>query len=121
MLRRFLKILAWIAGLVFILICTLFVYVRLVSKVVPPSPISLSPLDEKVVELSPGLSTVGNNWLRKSESGLYELYVEGEPFERGVANGKLTRALVQHQEEVFTHQIHKLVPNRFYLTLLKYF
>ena len=121
MLRRFLKILAWIAGLVFILICTLFVYVRLVSKVVPPSPISLSPLDEKVVELSPGLSTVGNNWLRKSESGLYELYVEGEPFERGVANGKLTRALVQHQEEVFTHQIHQLVPNRFYLTLLKYF
>ncbi len=119
--RRFIKILGWILGIAFLLICTLFVYVRLVSEVVPPSPKSLSSLDERVVEISPGLSTIKNNWLRKSESGLYELYVEGEPFERGVANGKLTRALVQHQEAVFTQQIHRLVPNKFYLTLLKYF
>ncbi|MBA4055350.1 MAG: peptidase C45, partial [Marivirga sp.] len=52
---------------------------------------------------------------------LYELYVEGEPFERGVANGKLTKNLVQYQEEVFTEQIRRLVPNGFYLGILKNF
>ncbi len=68
-----------------------------------------------------GLFKMDNNWFRKSESGLYELYVEGEPFERGAANGKLTRELVEHQEEVFTEQIHRLVPSDFYLEILKYF
>ena len=30
----------------------------------------------------------------KSKSGLFELYVEGDAFERGVINGKLTKELV---------------------------
>jgi hypothetical protein len=49
------------------------------------------------------------------------LYVEGEPYERGLAIGKLTQELVQYQEEVFTNQIHQLVPSDLYLGMLKYF
>jgi hypothetical protein len=49
------------------------------------------------------------------------LYVEGDPFERGVANGKLTKELVQHQEVVFNAQLHQLVPSDFYINFLKYF
>ncbi|NJM25078.1 MAG: hypothetical protein HC859_05805 [Bacteroidia bacterium] len=52
---------------------------------------------------------------------MYELYVEGESYERGVAAGKLTRELVQYQEEVFTNQIHQLVPSDFYLSILQLF
>jgi len=121
MRRRILKILAWSFLIATILVVALVVYVRIVSKVVAPVPDSLSSLDEQVVQLPSGLRTIGNNWMRKSKSGLYELYVEGKPFERGVVNGKLTSDLVRYQEEVFTHQIHRLVPNRFYLSLLKYF
>jgi len=121
MLRRFLKILGWLLGIILMLLLILFVYVRVVAKIEPPTPKSLAILDKVVTQPEPGLFVFGNNWFRKSESGLYELYVEGEPFERGVANGKLTRDLVHYQEDVFTHQIHQLVPNEFYLGILKYF
>ncbi|MDP9041776.1 MAG: C45 family peptidase, partial [Bacteroidota bacterium] len=71
-------------------------------------------------EASPGFFTLKNNWLRKSKSGLYELYVEGQPFERGVVNGKLTKELIQLQEYYFNNQINKLVPSKFYRHFLKY-
>ena len=48
------------------------------------------------------------------------MYVEGQPFERGVVNGKLTRELVQLQEDYFNDQINKMVPSKFYRHFLKY-
>ncbi len=67
-----------------------------------------------------GIDTVGANWLRRSDSGLYELYVEGTPYERGVANGLLAKELIAVQEQYFKDQIEKLVPSRGYLRFLKY-
>ncbi len=64
---------------------------------------------------------IGNNWLRKSESGLWEEYVEGEPFVRGVVTGKLEKELLYSQEEAFVEQIHNLVPNNSYLKFLGWF
>jgi isopenicillin-N N-acyltransferase-like protein len=58
--------------------------------------------------------------LRRSDSGLWELYVEGEPFERGVVNGKLTRELVIKQEDAFSEQINLMVPSGPYRHFLKY-
>src|SRR5688572_7548387 len=120
MLRRIAKFLAWFFGIIILLIIGLVVYIRSVATIEPPVPASLDPLNKQVVEADTGLFKIDNNWFKKSESGLYELYVEGDPFERGVANGKLTRELVHHQEEVFTEQIHRLVPSDFYLEVLKY-
>ncbi|MFN8311158.1 MAG: C45 family peptidase, partial [Chitinophagales bacterium] len=62
-----------------------------------------------------------NCWLRKSDSGLWEEYVEGAPFERGVIAGKLGSELMRKQEVAFVDQIHQLVPNNNYLTFLRYF
>lgn len=121
MLRRIVKVLAWITGILLLLIVGLMIYVRSVSLIEPPVPESLAALNKEVVEVDTGLFKIDNNWFKRSESGLYELYVEGDPFERGVANGKLTKALVHYQEQVFTDQIHRLVPSDFYLNILKYF
>ena len=99
----------------------MLIYVRFVSKVDTPVATGASAAADKVVEPDAGLLMLGNNWFRKSESGLYELYIEGEPYERGVANGKLTKELVRYQEQVFTEQIHRLVPNNLYLEMLKFF
>ncbi|MEJ0082801.1 MAG: hypothetical protein WDM78_18030 [Puia sp.] len=71
-------------------------------------------------EPSPGFFTIKNNWFRKSKSGLYELYVEGRPFDRGVVNGKLSKELIQLQEDYFNDQINKMVPSKFYRHFLKY-
>jgi len=35
----------------------------------------------------------GNNWLKRSNSGLWEMYIEGKPLERGIANGLLAKDL----------------------------
>src|SRR6187402_409250 len=104
MLRKTVKWLAWALAIFLLTIVVLVIYVRIVATVHAPVPESLQALNKEVVEVDTGLFKLDNNWFRKSESGLYELYVEGEPFERGAANGKLTRALIEHQEEVFTEQ-----------------
>jgi isopenicillin-N N-acyltransferase-like protein len=64
---------------------------------------------------------VNANWLRHDESGLWELYVEGNGYERGIANGMLTKELHAFQEDVFVDQIKILVPDINYLKFLKFF
>lgn len=54
--------------------------------------------------------TQGNNFLTKNKFGLWELYVEGNPLERGLANGSLTQALYYKQEKVFLDKVNSLVP-----------
>lgn len=64
---------------------------------------------------------VNSNWLKHSKSGLWELYVEGNGYERGIANGLLTKELHAFQEDVFVDQIKILVPDINYLKFLKFF
>ena len=71
--------------------------------------------------ISENFYAVKNNWLKKHPSGLWELYVEGSPYERGIANGMLTKELHAFQEDAFIHQIKILIPSDAYLNFLKYF
>ena len=43
---------------------------------------------------------VGNNFLTKNKQGLWELYVEGNPYQRGLAIGSLSHELMYRQEQV---------------------
>src|SRR5258705_3866422 len=88
-----------------------FIWLAVIAHVNPPKPPDISSLQLKRSEPSPGLYTINKNWFRKSNSGLYELYVEGKPYERGVINGKLTEELVQRQEDHFNDQINKMIPS----------
>lgn len=119
-MRKIFKILGWFFGILIILLVAAILYVRRVSTITEPAIASMEAINSQVSEPDSGLFVLGNNWFRKSESGLYELYVEGKPFERGVANGKLTKDLVQYQEKVFNDQIHKMIPSQAYLEGLKY-
>jgi len=97
-----------------------FIWLAIIAHVNPPKPPDTSSLQLQRSEPSPGLYTIKNSWFRKSNSGLYELYTEGNPYEMGVINGKLTQELVQRQEDHFTEQINKMVPSSFYRHFLKY-
>ena len=66
------------------------------------------------------LRTDLHNWFRKSDSGLYELYAEGEPYALGQSIGRLSRELIVQQEDYFSEQILKMIPSRSYLHFLKY-
>ncbi|MDY7393858.1 C45 family peptidase [Aureibaculum sp. 2210JD6-5] len=65
--------------------------------------------------------TVGNNQLRKNKHGLWELYIKGDPLERGLANGSLTRELLQNQEAIFFSKVEEMVPSKFKQMLLRKF
>jgi hypothetical protein len=72
-------------------------------------------------KISDSLYIAGNNWLHRSSDGLWELYLEGSAFERGVAFGILTQELLEYQEDAFVEMISQFVPSQFYLRFLKYF
>jgi len=104
-----------------LLLLILVIYVVQVSKVYPPEVKDKSSLQLQRTDHGDGFYTIKDSWFRKSKSGLYELYVEGDAFERGVINGKLTAELVKRQEDHFAEQISKMVPSSFYRQFLKYF
>ena len=119
--HRLWKILKWTAGIFLLLLLALAIYLYFVAIMNPPKPTDTASVNWQRDALSPTCYTLGNNWLRRSDSGLWELYVEGEPFERGVVNGKLTRELVIKQEDAFNEQINLMVPSGPYRHFLKYF
>jgi hypothetical protein len=112
----FLRILA-VFGL-FILLCIM--YILIVSRTSPPNIQDKTAESWQREEPDSGFYRIKNNWFRKSKSGLYELYVEGQPFERGVVNGKLSKELIRLQEDYFNDQINKMIPSSFYRHFLKY-
>ncbi len=64
---------------------------------------------------------LGNNWLHKNSEGLYEMYVEGSAFDRGVAMGKLSDSLIRYQEQAFVEQLQVMIPSPGYMKFLKNF
>ena len=72
MAKRIFKIIAWFLGILFALLLILLLYVRVVSMTEPPHVADVSMLEQDVVQPDSGLFTLGNNWFRKSNSGLYE-------------------------------------------------
>lgn len=63
----------------------------------------------------------GPNMLRKGSSGLWELHIEGDAFERGEAIGKLSKDLLLYQEKAFFDQVRNRIPSDNYLRFLRFF
>ncbi len=63
--------------------------------------------------------TVNNCHLLKNKYGIYELYIEGDDYERGLIYGVLAKELIEKQEGYFVNQINELVPNSVYRGFLK--
>lgn len=76
-------------------------------------------------DASRAIATTANpaevNALRLSESGLWEMRVIGNAFERGEAIGKLAPQLLYEQEKAFADKLFEIVPSRSYRKLLHYF
>jgi hypothetical protein len=111
------KILYILLGLVLVFV----IYFFSVAVDHPPEVKDMSLADISREKIGDSVFFFDNNWLRKSESGLWEMYIEGDAFERGLAFGKLTEELLFYQETAFIEQIQELVPSPGYLKFLKYF
>lgn len=118
--KKFWKRVLWVFGIALILLLIGAIYLVEVTKIAPPKTADTSSLQWQRTDHGNGFYTLKNNWFRHSKSGLYEMYVEGNPFERGVINGKLSKELVVRQEDHFAEQITKMVPSKFKRNFLKY-
>lgn len=121
MLRKIFRVLFRSLLVFIVLIIAFAIYFIFAIQISEPEIADKSALTKERVQHSESFYTVGNNWLRQNEYGLWELYVEGNGFERGAANGHLTKELAQFQEDAFIHQIQILIPDLNYLKFLKYF
>ncbi len=121
MLKRILKILliAFLSvfGIIILVVTLLF------AGTIPPlpgPPIVKESIyhNSEPLKIDSNLYVLGENWIRKNKYGLWELFVEGDAFNRGVATGKLSKHLVQQQEEIFVSQIQDLIPSKRYQRFL---
>lgn len=63
----------------------------------------------------------GNSSLTKNRQGLWEMYLEGNAYQRGALMGELATSLMDKQEAVFMDKIEELVPSRSQQNFLKKF
>ena len=102
-------------------LAVLFVlYLVLFVKIDPPAVKDQSAMQIKRVQVGKDYYTAGNNFLRKNHNGIWEMYVEGNAFERGAVIGILNKELLEYQENVFIAELRKIIPSDFYLRFLKY-
>lgn len=98
------------------------IYLAAVSTDRVPSEISSIRIPQGSPTLIEGnMYGIGKNRFRHSQSGLYELFVEGTPIEIGTYGGRLTKDLVVKQEKIFVSMINRFLPGDFYRFLIKKF
>ncbi len=95
---------------VFLLALISFIFFIIFSSQITP-PVSHSISIPKRIKINENHYVVGDNWLKKNKFGIWEMYLEGAPYERGIIYGVLSKELTQYQEEVFVNQINTLVPS----------
>lgn len=117
------KILKWFGifiAILFLSIIVFAIYVYNISDIPPPIILDKSYLQLERTVVDSTHFKIGNNFLQKNKFGLYEMYVEGDDFERGVVYGKLAKELIRDQELAFTNEIQRMIPSKDYLKFLKY-
>lgn len=56
--------------------------------------------------------------LRLNRHGLWEAHIVGNPVDRGVSYGVMSKDLLKYQEDVFVEQIHEIVPSEWWVETL---
>ncbi|TGD59159.1 C45 family autoproteolytic acyltransferase/hydolase [Flavobacterium humi] len=74
-----------------------------------------------VVKHSDTLFSSGPNYLIKNKQKLWELYVSGDPLQRGLTIGALSEPMVKKQQELFFSRIQTFIPSKFKQRLLRGF
>lgn len=120
-LTRFLRWLFYSFFVVMDVLLILLVWFIITVTIQTPVPNQPGLMSLNRTEVAPDFFTLKNNWIKKSETGLWEIYVEGDGFERGVIEGKLNKELAEKQEIAFVDQIKKMIPSQGMLNYLKFF
>jgi predicted choloylglycine hydrolase len=66
---------------------------------------TITAKDTLRVKVNDSFFRVGKNQLRKNQFGIWEMYLEGNAYQRGLATGSLTRELIEIQEKSLIKKI----------------
>lgn len=113
-----LLVLLWIIISLIALIGCIIAYLAYKGYVEHPTVTQSNSKFEKRIEVDKDFFVFGANKLRKSDAHHWEMYIEGEAYNRGIAIGKLTADLFDYQEKAFKKEIRRYVPNGFYMQIL---
>ncbi len=92
---------------------------KIMVKIEPPHVPLINTEHFRRIKVDTNVYTIGDNWIRKSTSGLWEMYISGNPYELGIKNGILNQELISLQEKAFIDFIKELIPSEGYLKFLK--
>jgi isopenicillin-N N-acyltransferase-like protein len=120
-LKKIFKALLRIIIILIIIILILIAIFKITSKINPPIIENPEIENIQITQIDSSFSYIKNNWLKKNEFGLWEMYIEGEAYERGIIIGKLSKDLIFKQENAFVNQIKTMIPSESYLKFLKSF
>ena len=120
-LQQIARIALYVCGLVVVLaLIPVIIFAYLYMTADFKKPVDCTPSDMQITKVGDSLRVYGNNTLRLSQSGLWEMKIDGEAFERGEAYGKLTQDLLYQQEQIFVDQIRRFIPSKTYLKFLRH-
>jgi predicted choloylglycine hydrolase len=117
--RQIKRLFYFLAGLL-ALVLVLLVCFKIIVRIEPPEIPGTGISELKRIKTGANAYKIGNNWVRKSSSGLWEMYLSGTPYELGLKNGILNRELISFQEKAFVERIKELIPSEGYLRFLRY-
>ena len=120
-MRKSFKILLIILVLFIVFLAGISIYFVYAVTLSPPACDQSSVDGLKRYQLNDSLYVCEESWLKQESGGIYELYVQGDPYEIGFKNGLLTKELNYIQEGEFIKFIKTVVPSEGYLNFLKYF
>lgn len=119
MIKTFKRIALLLVALPVLALLALFIYISTLS-IDPPTVPEMGTTLERT-ELSSQHIELGNNWLMQDPSGIWVVYVEGSPYERGLAYGELCQELIHEQEVIFVDQIEKMLGDGLAQSMIKHF
>lgn len=103
----------------YIFLAAWLIYFSLAVPTGPPKVINESILGKERVQVDSSFYYFNQNWLQENKYGLWEMYLEGNAFDRGVAHGKMCVELNEYQENAFVDKIFELIPSKSYLFFLR--
>lgn len=104
-----------------VLIAAILLFFYFSTKLDEPDLGNQKPNIPTRIKVAENYYSCGNSWLRKNETGLWEMYISGSAYERGLKAGLLTKELIAYQEQAFINQITKMIPSKTLLSSLRYF
>ena len=104
----------------FVLFLLFLVFIASIRVPVPEVDSKITPESYTREEVGKDHYRLDNSWLKKNEFGVWEMYLEGTPYERGVKYGVLAKEIVESQEASFVNQLNELIPNAFFQHFLRF-